>query len=117
MDIQTRQYFYLVRMVRIYNGYTLLEYRTYKNQLLQIQRNRMAELIKTKETGEDQTTDNAKLSLIVLTIQVLKTLRSVINMGCLSYFIGIIWLLISNIEHDLKNNKSSESDFQDTFVH
>jgi len=64
-------------------------------------------LIKKRDTGEDQNKDNAKMSQIMLAIQILRTLKSVINLSCLSYFFGMFWFVFCELLFDsrLSENK------------
>ena len=59
---------YFLKVIRIYHGFELLDYKSYKNQLLEGQKKRVNGLLTDKETAEEKNKDSAKLSQIVLYI-------------------------------------------------
>jgi len=53
---------YGLKAVRLYNGFSLLDYKTYKRQLILVQKMRVQKLVENKEKRHSQIEDHTKMS-------------------------------------------------------
>jgi hypothetical protein len=84
----------------------------YVKQLLQ---KRLDYIIKNKpELANDQSTDNSKISALLMIKQSVKTIKMLALIMTLSYFIGLLWLMICDLE--FKYADDEEREYSDYFL-
>mmetsp|Transcript_37046 Transcript_37046/g.56801 ORF Transcript_37046/g.56801 Transcript_37046/m.56801 type:complete len:312 (+) Transcript_37046:173-1108(+) len=89
----TAQLLYFLKIVRLYHGFQLLDYHRYKTQLKEAQVRRIQKKIALGTMVEDPLKDMTHVTPIMFLTQVLRILRLIIILLCLSYFTGVVWFL------------------------
>mmetsp|Transcript_40155 Transcript_40155/g.61324 ORF Transcript_40155/g.61324 Transcript_40155/m.61324 type:complete len:188 (+) Transcript_40155:220-783(+) len=92
------------------HGYELLDKRTYKKQLHNTQKKRIAKMVAKDPLSDEQVIDSAKMSQIMLLTQIIRVIHLIVNITFLSYFTGLAWYIISEA------TKSSGIDKDEHFV-
>ena len=114
-DKPNLKFFFLIKILRLYEGMEIFnesEIKTYVKQLLAI---RLKRIIEHKpHLANDQTSDNSKISALIIIKHVIKTIKMLILILTLSYFIGIFWLMLCELEY--KYATEEEKSYQDYFV-
>mmetsp|Transcript_5468 Transcript_5468/g.8509 ORF Transcript_5468/g.8509 Transcript_5468/m.8509 type:complete len:306 (+) Transcript_5468:1462-2379(+) len=105
-----------IKVVRLYHGFDLLDYKTYKKQITLAQTRRLNNLVKDDLLADNRHIDSARMSQIMLVSILIKIFRLVIIMTCLSYFTGLIWYIFCNFfaQEDFSNFESP--DIEDSYV-
>jgi len=89
---------YLVKVLRLYNGFELLNYKTFMNEVKQVYTARILKFIKRHpEQADDQTKDRTQISNIILISRLLRSFRMIIVILSLSLLSGLFWFYVCDL--------------------
>ena len=87
----------LVKLIRLYVGFKLLDHKNYMKQIKLIFNNKIQKIIKTDaDLADNQHEDNNYITKIIAISYLLKTFQLILIILAGSFFTGIVWYILSD---------------------
>ena len=96
---------YLIKCLRIVNGFKLFNVSLMLASIKKYSQDRMRELIKNKpELADDMDQDNNQIEFLMMVNYGLKTLKLIILIINISFFLGMFWLIYCDVTQKITEN-------------
>ena len=91
----------MVKVVRIYTGFKIFDVKQMMDVIKEWNKKRLNKMIEQKpELANSQLEDNSKISLIIITKYSIRTVKLIIVLFSISYFVGVAWFIICDFYTD-----------------